>query len=106
MGLINKDIFQNRFGQELINTYISIGNNNIELKKEIEYDESNNIIEFYTLTTVFNIWLSKETRNNHKSSFSSCVIRKVLSGDEITSNLYNILYTEVKKIYTNVTDDL
>lgn len=105
MGIINKDPFLNRYGQELTNTYISLGNNPIELRKEIEIDNNKNTIEIYILTAIFNIWLSKESRYNN-SSFSSYVVHKTLSGDEITSNLYTILYTELKKKYTNTTDDL
>ena len=36
MGIINKDAFTTRYGLELTNTYISLGNNHIELRKERE----------------------------------------------------------------------
>ena len=34
MGIINKDAFTTRYGLELTNTYISLGNNNIELRNQ------------------------------------------------------------------------
>ena len=97
MGIINNDSFSTRYGQDLSKTYISLGDNCIELRKE----EGK-----YILMGIFNVWLSKESRLNNKSSFSSTIIRKELSASEITSNLYTILYTELKKKYTNTTDDL
>jgi len=106
MGIINKDAFTTRYGLELTNTYISLGENNIELRKERETDVDNNVTEKYTLTGIFDIWLSKEFKNKEKSPFASHVIYKVLSTDEITTNLYNILYTDLKKKYTNTIDDL
>ena len=106
MGIINKDVFTTRYGLELTNTYISLGNNNIELRKERETDVDDNIIEKYTLTGIFDIWLSKEFKNKGKNPFTSYVIHKVLSTNEITTNLYNILYADLKKKYTNTIDDL
>ena len=106
MGIINKDPFLNRYGQELTNTYISLGNNHIELRKERETDVDDNIIEKYTLTGIFNIWLSKEQKQKNMSPFNTVVIHKELSSTEITANIYNILYTDLKKKYTNTIDDL
>ena len=102
MGLINKDVFQNRYGQEIYNTYISLGDNSIEIRKESEMNQNDNAI--YILTAVFNTWLSKESRDNGKIPFSTHMVSKTLSSDQITSNIYNILYTEVKKKYSNTTD--
>ena len=106
MGIINNNAFLTRYGQELTNTYISLGNNVIELKKETEYNENNITTGKYILTGIFNIWLSKDARNNSKSTFATHFINKVLTTDEITSNLYNILYSEIKKKYANSADDL
>ncbi|ANS04302.1 hypothetical protein [uncultured Mediterranean phage] len=97
MGIINHDVFANRYGQELTNTYISLGNNSIGIQK-------NN--GKYMLHGSFTIWLSKQIKNKGKNSFNTFTIQKELSSSEITGNIYATLYTELKKIYTNTTDDL
>ena len=97
MGIINKDIFVSQYGQPLTDTYISLGNNNIELRKE---DNK------YLLLGVFNVWLSKSARDTNKSSFKSIIVHKELTSDEITANIYGILYSELKKKYTNTADDI
>ena len=97
MGIINKDIFINHYGQNLTNTYISLGSNSIELRKE---DGK------YILQGMFTIWLSKQIKDQGKSSFRSFIIQKELSSSEITTNIYAILYTELKKKYLYFTDDL
>ena len=97
MGIINKDIFVSQYGQSVTDTYISLGNNSIELRKE---DNK------YLLLGVFNVWLSKSARETNKSSFKSIIIHKELTSDEIISNIYGMLYSELKKKYTNTTDDI
>ena len=97
MGIINHDVFSNQYGQELTNTYISLGNNSIELQKEGGK---------YMLRGTFTIWLSKQIKTEGKNSFKVFAVHKELSSSEIIGNVYAILYTELKKIYTNTTDDL
>ncbi len=100
MGLINNDTFVTGYGHSVTDTYISIGNNNIELVKSTD-----NGVNKYMLSVVFNIWLSKESRSTARS-LTSGYIRKELSTEEIIGNLYEIIYSEIKLKYTNTTDEI
>jgi len=98
MGIINLDKFISHYGgSDIIETYISIADNSITLKK-IEDGK-------YSLETVFNLYLSKVARLAGKRPLSNIHIVVELDGDEVKGNMYNKLYKALKAIYKQNRDD-
>tara|TARA_Y100001970_G_C14165601_1_gene821097 strand:- start:1308 stop:1601 length:294 start_codon:yes stop_codon:yes gene_type:complete len=97
MGLINLDTYTTQYGYAVTNTYISVGDNDINLKK----DDGSWILE-----AGLNIWHSKTLRESGAKPYGSIPIYKVLSSSEINTDIFAIIYAEAKKIYTNTSDDL
>ena len=97
MGIINLDVYVTDYGYDVTNTYISIGENDINLKKE---DSG------WVLETGLNIWHSKTFRDDGKRPYETISINKSLSASEINNDVFTIIYNEVKKTYTNTSDDL
>ncbi len=97
MGLINKDNFETYYGYSVQDTYISLGNNEVSLRRE----EGNWILEAH-----FNLWHSKDLRIQNKRAYKGFHVRKLLTDSELSSNIFDLAYTEVKKQFTNTTDDL
>ena len=97
MGLINLNTYTTQYGYDVTNTYISVGDNDISLKK----DNGSWILE-----AGLNIWHSKALRETGARPYGSLSVYKVLSSSEINSDIFAIIYTEAKKTYTNTSDDL
>ena len=98
MGIINLDSINDsrESGRTISNTYISLGSNsNISLEKEGDQ---------YNISGRFIIYKDQVSRNNNIGNFGSKYIRKNISISDLDQNLVSILYTELKKIYTNTTD--
>ena len=97
MGLINLDSYTTQYGYEITNTYIGIGDNEISIRKE----EGGWLLE-----VELKIWHSKEHRDAKKEPYDTIYIYKGLSDSDITTNLFSIIYTEVKQKFTNTVDDI
>ena len=97
MGLINLDIYTTQYGYDISNTYLSIGDNEISIRKE---DDT------WILEVELKIWHSKDHRENGKASYENVYIYKTLSDTDITGDLFSIIYTAAKVKYTNTTDDI
>ena len=98
MGIINLEKFISHYGgNDIIETYISIADNSITLKK---VDEGK-----YSLETVFNLYLNKEARLAGKRPLSNIHIVDELDGDEVKGNMYKKLYKKLKTIYKQNRDD-
>jgi len=97
MGLINGESFENPYGVDVSNTYISLGDNEIHIRKEDGkwYLEAN-----------YNVWHSKEVRFADKPAYDGGGIRIELTDDNVGSNVFTLVYTEIKKTYTVTSDDL
>ena len=100
MGIIIGDTINLSNGLTVANAYGSFGNNEIRLSKN-ENDNTQYILESH-----YNIWVNKDNRTNNKSIIDAGNIRKTLTVSELSSNLYSILYTEIKSKFTSTTDDL
>lgn len=68
-----------------------------------ELQETGNII----ITANGHIWASKQTRDEYKSIIKVDNIQAVVSlSDFISTSIYELLYNEWKKQYSNVTDSI
>ena len=97
MGLINLDIYTTQYGYDVSNTYISIGDNEISIRKEAGG---------WILEVELKIWHSKAQRESRKAPYENVYIYKTLSESDITGNLFSIIYTAAKVKYANTADDL
>ena len=69
MGLINLDTYTTQYGYAVTNTYISVGDNDVNLKK----DDGSWILE-----SGLNIWHSKTLRESGAKPYGSIPIYKIL----------------------------
>jgi hypothetical protein len=98
MGITNLSKYISKYGgSDITNTYISIADNLITLKK---VDEGK-----YSLETTFSLYLSKDARLTGKRVLSHIHITVELDGDEVKGNLHKKLYKALKKIYKQTRDD-
>ena len=98
MGLINLSKFVSKYGgEDFTDTYISIGDNSVTLKK-VEGDK-------YRLETTFSLYLSKGARLEDKQPLSYIHIDVELDEEEIKGNLHKKLYKALKAIYKENRDD-
>lgn len=98
MGITNLSKYISKYGgEDITNTYISIADNPISLKK-IEEGK-------YSLETIFNLYLSKESRLLGKRVLSHIHIVVELDEEEVKGNLYKKLYKALKEIYKQNRDD-
>jgi len=98
MGLINLSKFVSKYGgNDITNTYISVADNSITLKK-IGKDK-------YSLETTFSLYLSKDSRLSLKNPLSYIYVVVELDDTEVKGNMYKILYKALKKIYKQTRDD-
>ena len=98
MGIINHDSINDsrESGRTISNTYMSLGSNsNISLEKEGSQ---------YTISGRFFIYKDQESRNNNIGNFGRKYISKNISISDLDQNFVSVLYSELKKIYTNTTD--
>ena len=110
MGIIIGDTITLNNGLTVTNTYCSFGNSKISLRKNINntYDSSGNIVSNinYTLYCNYCIWINKTYRLNNNVILESYNINKDITSSDLNTNLYSILYTEIKSKYTSTTDDI
>ncbi|MBL4898542.1 MAG: hypothetical protein JKX76_02715 [Colwellia sp.] len=98
MGVINLDIFTSKHGTEILNTYISLDNNMLNVSKNGDAG--------YLLTAKFKIWNSLEDKDDNKLFYDVVVITRELTSEEIVGNLYQFAYDELKLRYPSTTDEI
>ena len=100
MGIIIGDTITLSNGLTVQNAYASFGNTEVQVRK----DENNN--SQYILESHYHIWVDKNNRTNNKSIIDAGNVRKTITASDLNSNLYTILYTEMKSNFTTTTDEI
>lgn len=95
MGLINHDSYTTSYGIDVIDTYISVGTNNIEVFRDGTS---------YNLRYVATIWASQTDRDNNKRSLQNLVRTVVLNSTQLQEGVYYVAYADLKTVFTNTTD--
>jgi len=100
MGVINLDAFITQYGVSVSNTYISIANNTMNIQKQ---DNKPTV-----LTATFSLYHSKDLRTQNLKCYEKIMICRDLTASEMAANtnLFALLYDQLKLQFTNTTDDL
>ena len=108
MGIIIGDTITLINGLSAQNTYGSFGDSILTLEKieEITVDENNveTPSNIYTLSCKGSIWTTQDYRTASKPKIDSISIHLKLNSTQLNSNLYSLLYTQWKTLYTTVND--
>lgn len=96
MGLLVEEEYTLQNGITISNYYINLANISIR-KNPIEETT------VYDVTAEYNYYSSKQSRLQNKESIHTFTIHISTSTLE---NIYPLIYTEIKKLYKNVEDDI
>jgi hypothetical protein len=111
MGLINNDNFIASNGVQKIGSYLSFSQETIYLRKNppppaVSPPPPVPLKQTYNIYGNYRVFWDKEAKDTGKQYIELRTITAMITEDELGSNLYQILYAELKKIYPNYTDDL
>ena len=98
MGIIINDTITFVNGLTSSNVYCSFGDDEIFIKK-------NNNGEYY-IEGHYKIWFNKDYRNDGKHFLDTGMIFAKINSNDLTSNLYTLMYNALKTNYTSTTDEL
>lgn len=111
MGIINQDQFIAANGVQKVGTYISFSRETIYLRKNpspppVSPPPPVPIKQTYQLYGNYRIFWDKDAKDTGKGYIELRNIATTITEDDLGSNLYQILYVELKKMYPNSVDDL
>lgn len=104
MGILIQDTISLDNGLSANNTYGSFGDSTLSVEKITLDPEIDNHNRNFRVTCRGSIWTSKEYRDTLKPRIKTVSIRVDIEESQLGSNLYQILYTNWKSMYTNVSD--
>ena len=96
MGLIILDNIQLGNGLSVVNAYTSFGTNKIILQKNLEGN--------YDIASSALVWVNKQARDDGLQAVASYPCTATLTGQELSSNLYGALYTDLKSKFVSIID--
>ena len=97
MGIIINDTITLNNGLTASTIYCSFGDDEIFIKK--------NNGEYY-IEGHYKIWFNKDYRTDGKHFLDTGMILVKITSNDLSSNLYTLMYNELKTNYTSTTDDL
>jgi hypothetical protein len=112
MGLINNDTFTASNGVQKTGTYISFNNETIYLRKGASsaYMMPPSTVpstdDTYMVNANYRVFWDKDAKDAGKSFIELRNVSAAVTLAQLDSNLYGILYEELKKQYPNTVDDL
>jgi hypothetical protein len=114
MGIINNDVYECLNGVQKAGTYISFATETIYLVQNYPGmlapmpDQSflPSPDRSYNVRANYRIFWDQAAREAGKSFIDLKSVNVVLTEDQLNSNIYKVLYEELKKIYPNTSDEL
>lgn len=115
MGLINNDTFTASNGVQKTGTYISFNNETIYLRKGNMYPammpssaapDAASSNDMYMVNANYRVFWDKEAKEAGKTFIELRNVSAMVPLAQLDSNLYSVLYEELKKQYPNTMDDL
>ncbi len=101
MGLINNDNYISANGVQKVGTYISFNNETLYLTKSQTEGGAR-----YTVRANYRIFWDKQARDENKTFLELKSVSTEITEAELNNSLYTVLYTKLKTIYTNATDEI
>ena len=99
MGIIINDSIIYPNGQDISHTYASFGNEVVRITKEVSNSVANYICACYV-----QIFVSQNAKDTGCLNLTSFNVSTTLNASDLNSNLYEKLYTELKKKYESTQD--
>jgi hypothetical protein len=114
MGIINNDVYECSNGVQKAGTYISFATETLYLVQNYPGiavpmpDQSfpSSADRSYNVRANYRIFWDQAAREAGKSFIDLKSISATLTKEKLNSNIYEILYEELKKIYPNTSDEL
>ena len=82
------------------------GSKAIGFKRDIRIEKNRDNASEYEISGHYTIWVSKDFRINDKPPLTSGNISLKITSSDLNSNIYTLLYNELKTKYTSTTDEL
>jgi hypothetical protein len=114
MGIINNDVYECTNGVQKAGTYISFATETIYLVQNYPGtpapmpDQSlpSSSERSYSVRANYRIFWDQAAREAGKSFIDLKSVSITLTADQLNSNIYQLMYEELKKIYPNSSDEL
>ena len=108
MGLINNDTYTASNGVEKVGTYIAFSNETLYVSQASSMGAAGQTASepMYAVRANYRIFWDKAARDAGKNFLDLQSVSTVIPLSELSNNPYNILYEELKKKYTNASDEL
>lgn len=114
MGIINNNVYECSNGVQKAGTYISFATETIYLVQNssgMPYPMPDQTLPSssdrnYSVRANYRIFWDQAAREVGKSFIDMKSVNVVLTTDQLNSNIYQVLYEELKKIYPNTSDEL
>jgi hypothetical protein len=113
MGIINNDVYECSNGVQKAGTYISFATETIYLVQNysgmsVPMPDQGSIVTSdrnYNARANYRIFWDQAAREAGKSFIDLKSISVVLTAEQLDSNIYQLMYEELKKIYPNTSDE-
>lgn len=114
MGIINNDVYECSNGVQKAGTYISFATETIYLVQNSsgmsvpmpDQTVPSSSDRNYSVRANYRVFWDQASREAGKSFIDLKSVNVVLTVDQLNSNIYQILYEELKKVYPNTSDEL
>ena len=114
MGIINNDVYECSNGVQKVGTYISFATETIYLVQtspSIPFPMPGQTIpssseRSYNARANYRIFWDQAAREAGKSFIDLKSVNVTLTAEQLNSNIYQLMYEELKKIYPNTSDEL
>ncbi len=114
MGIINNDVYECSNGVQKAGTYISFATETLYLVQNYpgtlipmpDQAFPSSPDPSYNVRANYRIFWDQAAREAGKSFIDLKSISATLTKEQLNSNIYEILYEELKKIYPNTSDEL
>ena len=114
MGIINNDVYECSNGVQKAGTYISFATETLYLVQN--YSGMSGLMpgqtapsssdRSYNVRANYRIFWDQAAREAGKSFIDLKSVSVVLTAEQLNSNIYQLMYEELKKVYPNTSDEL
>ena len=114
MGIINNDVYECSNGVQKAGTYISFATETIYLVQNYsgmpapmpDQGSPASSDRNYNARANYRIFWDQAAREAGKSFIDLKSVSVILTAEQLNSNIYQLMYDELKKIYPNTSDEL
>jgi hypothetical protein len=105
MGIINNDVYECSNGVQKAGTYISFATETIYLVQNYSGTPDSSSDRNYSARANYRVFWDQAAREAGKSFIDLKSVNVILTAEQLNSNIYHIMYDELKKIYPNTSDE-